>query len=430
MSLDLSIVENFISQHHSGIKDGILTRHDRYRILSELREHLDRSLVIHESFEDNLGTIIQAARGAESYHGLKELRRRAVSEIQNYFLEEKTVVDVHDLLGSLRDAVTARVLTLVEKEMEEEGYGAVPVDYCWAAVGSDGRDEHTFVTEQKNLLVFSEAESSFATDNLRSACIQYHRKLEARTKNDVGPKEFLDYYFWLFSEKVAKRLDFIGFSRSAGGIMPVNEKWRGSLSNWEMRSEEALNPEKSIDPLDLVRLVDARPIKGSVDLLSGVTGKVVDLLRNNETVMKDVTESVVEMPTALGLLGRFRLETTGENGGKFNVRLLGWDPLIMNVRVLSLRQGINETNTVKRIKALREMNVIAREVEEELTEAYLVFMRLRITAQIECDGREDLSYVDPQTLDAEDAFSLRKAMGLVEGLQKYVNELRPLRQAV
>jgi CBS domain-containing protein len=161
-----------------------------------------------------------------------------------------------------------------------------------------------------------------------------------------------------------------------------------------------------------------------------VTGKVVDLLRNNETVMKDVTESVVEMPTALGLLGRFRLETTGENGGKFNVRLLGWDPLIMNVRVLSLRQGINETNTVKRIKALREMNVIAREVEEELTEAYLVFMRLRITAQIECDGREDLSYVDPQTLDAEDAFSLRKAMGLVEGLQKYVNELRPLRQAV
>ena len=430
MALDLSTVEDFISQHHKEITDKSLTRHDRYRILSELREHLDKSLLRHESFEDNLSAIIRAASGAESYNSLKELHRRAVSEIKNYFLEEETVVDVHDMLGSFRDAVTSRVLALVENEMEDEGYGAVPVEYCWAGVGSDGRDEHTFVTEQNNLMVFSETESNFATDNLRAACVQYYRKLVTRTKNDVGPKEFLDYYFGLFSEKAAKRLEFIGFSRCSGGIMPVNEKWRGSLSNWEMRSEEALNPEKSIDPLDLVRLADARPIKGSADLLSGVTGKVVALLRNNGIVMKDLTESAVQMPTARGLLGKFRLETTGENEGKFNMRRLGWGPLIMNVRILALCQGVKETNTLKRIKILREMNVITREVEEELTEAYLVFMKCRLSAQIQSEGREDLSYVDPRTLDAEDAFMLRKAMGSVEGFQKHVNELRPLRQAV
>lgn len=431
MALDLSTVEDFISQHCKEMTDRTLTRHDRYRVISELREHLDKSLVHYESFEDSLSAIIRAARGAESYHSLKELHRRAVSEIKNYFLEEETVVDVHDMLGSFRDAVTSRVLALVENEMVDEGYGAVPVDYCWAGVGSEGRDEHTFVTGQSNLMVFSETESNFATDNLRTACLQYYRKLETRSKNDVRPKEFLDYYFGLFSEKASKRLDFIGFSRCAGGIMPVNEKWRGSLSSWEMRLEEALNiAETSVDLLDLIALVDARPIKGSVDLLNGVTGKVVALLRNNATVMKDLTESAIQMPTALGLLGRFRLETTGENEGKFNMRLLGWGPLIMNVRVLALRQGVNETNTLKRIKILREMNVITSEVEEELTEAYLVFMKSRLSAQSQSDGREDLTYLDPQTLGAEDAFMLRKAMGSVEGFQKYINELRPLRQAV
>jgi CBS domain-containing protein len=164
-------------------------------------------------------------------------------------------------------------------------------------------------------------------------------------------------------------------------------------------------------------------IRGPVDLFERFTGRFFTLLLENQVIMKDLIQSAVQMPTALGFLGRFKLETGGENKGKFNIKLYGWSPLIMSVRVLALRQGLRETNTLKRIKALREINVITKDVEGELSEAYLIFVKFRIMNQIEFGGDGDLSFISPEMLGAEDAVRLRKAMRSVEGFQKFVNEL-------
>lgn len=423
MTLDLSSVEDFVSQHREELRNRILTRHDRYKVLTGLREQLDRSLSTYETFETELAAIIRAIDEAESYDTLRELHERAVAQVKDYFFEEHTVVDVHDMFRSFRDAITSRVLTLVEGELINEGYGPVPVEYCWAGLGSEGRDEQTFVTDQDNLIVFSETDKDFATEKLRAACFRYYRN-PGGDGSKIDPKELLNQYFVLFSEKAVERLDYVGFNRCKGGIMPVNEKWRGSFADWERRLEETLAMAKeSLDLLDLIILIDARSIKGSVDLFKGMTTKLFALLRENQAIMKELIQSAVLMPTALGFLGRFKLETSGENKGKFNIKLFGWSPLIMSVRVLSLRQGLDETNTLKRIKRLREINVITKEVEEDLTEAYLIFVKFRLMNQIEYGGGRDLSYISPEMLGAEDASKLRKAMRSVEGFQKYINEL-------
>jgi signal-transduction protein with cAMP-binding, CBS, and nucleotidyltransferase domain len=423
MVLDLSTVETFISEHREEMRNKVLTRHDRYRILTGLRERLDQSLCVYEASEARLSVIIQTIGAAESYDTLKELHRQAVEEVKSYFLRESTVVDVHDMFRSFRDAITSRVLTLVEDEMMDEGYGPVPVDYCWAGLGSEGRDEQTFVTDQDNLIVYSETDNDFGTDKLKAACSGYYRN-PGGDGSRIGAKELLDRYFSLFSEKAVERLDFVGFNRCKGGIMPVNEKWRGSLTDWQKRLQETLAMAKeSLELLDLIILIDARSIEGSVDLFAEITRNLFALLRENQAIMKELTQSAVLMPTALGFLGRFKLETSGENKGKFNIKLLGWSPLIMSVRVLALHQGLNETNTLKRIKKLREINIITKEMEGELTEAYLVFVKFRLMKQIESEGEGDLSYISPEMLGAEEASRLRRAMRAVEGFQKYINEL-------
>lgn len=424
MTLDLSTVENFVLQHREAIGNKVLTRHDRYRILTELRDQLNELLQSHETFEAALSAIIQAIDNAESYDVLKDLHKQAGAAVKGYLLEEHTVVDVHDMFRLFRDAITIRVLTLVEIEMVREGYGPVPVEYCWAGLGSEGRDEQTFVTDQDNLIVYSEREDDFATDYMRAACLEHHRNLAPGGKGEIGPKELLDHYFLVFSEKVVDRLDHVGFNRCKGGIMPSNEKWRGSLADWERRLEETLAMAKeSFDLLDLIILIDARCIKGPADLFEGLTRKLFTLLLENQAILKDLIQSAVQMPTALGFLGRFKLETGGENRGKFNIKLYGWSPLIMSVRVLAVRQGLKETNTLKRIKGLREINVITKDVEEELSQAFLVFVKFRIMNQIEFGGDGDLSYINPEMLGAEDASRLRRAMRSVEGFQKYINEL-------
>lgn len=423
MALDLSIVESFIAEHREEMGNKIISRHDRYRILTGLREQLGESLRSYEVFEAELSAIIQAIGKAESYDVLEELHRRAVAQVKNYFVQESAVVDVHEMFRSFRDAITCRVLTLVESEMVKEGYGPVPVDYCWAGLGSEGRDEQTFVTDQDNLIVYSETNNDFGTDKLRAACSEFYRN-PGGNASKIAAKELLDRYFVLFSEKAVERLDFVGFNRCKGGIMPVNEKWRGSLADWEKRLEETLSMAKeSLDLLDLIILIDARAIQGSIDLFKGVTRSLFALLRENQAIMKELTQSAVLMPTALGFLGRFKLETSGENKGKFNIKLFGWSPLIMSVRVLALRQGLSETNTLRRIKKLREINIITKEVEAELIDAYLVFVRFRLMNQIEFGGEGDLSYISPDMLGTEDAARLRRAMRSVEGFQKYINEL-------
>jgi CBS domain-containing protein len=424
MTLDLVTVENFVLKHREAIGNKVLTRHDRYGILTELRDQLDGLLQSHEAFEAELSAIIQAIDKAESYDVLKDLHGRAGAIVKDYLLEERTVVDVQDMFRLFRDAITVRVLTLVESEMVRDGYGPVPVEYCWAGLGSEGRDEQTFVTDQDNLIVYSERGDNFATDYLRTACLEHHRNATPGGGREIGPKELLNHYFLVFSEKIVDRLDHVGFNRCKGGIMPSNEKWRGSLADWERRLEETLAMAKeSFELLDLIILIDARRINGPADLFERLTGKFFTLLLENQVIMKDLIQSAVQMPTALGFLGRFKLETGGENKGKFNIKLYGWSPLIMSVRVLALRQGLKETNTLKRIKGLREINVITKDVEEELSEAFLVFVKFRIMNQIEFGGDGDLSYISPEMLGAEDASRLRRAMRSVEGFQKYINEL-------
>jgi signal-transduction protein with cAMP-binding, CBS, and nucleotidyltransferase domain len=129
------------------------------------------------------------------------------------------------------------------------------------------------------------------------------------------------------------------------------------------------------------------------------------------------------MPTALGFFGKFKVEADGENKGKLNIKLHGWAPLIMSVRALALAEGLDDTNTLKRIRRLREMNLIKRETEEELVDAYLLFVKFRVMNQINEPDSANANHINPDTLDSEEAGRLRKGMRVVESFQKYINEV-------
>ncbi len=162
---------------------------------------------------------------------------------------------------------------------------------------------------------------------------------------------------------------------------------------------------------------------GDRRLFDAVLDRFFRLLRENRHIMKQITETAVAMPTALGFFSKFRLEAEGEHKGMFNVKLLGWSPLITSVRALALAEGLYETNTLKRIKRLREMNVVKKDTASDLIEAYLLFARFRIMGQIGTEGQDGQNYVDPARLGAEESGKLRKAMKAVESFQKYLHEV-------
>jgi CBS domain-containing protein len=395
MPLNFSIVESFASEYQDAMRGKTLLRHDRYHMLSALRERLYHAMRDYETFEAELSSMIKSIEQAKTYEELEEHHQRSVAGVRNYFFGEQTIVDVHDLFGLIRDAITARVLSLVEQEMEREGLGRPPVEYVWVGLGSEGRNEQTFVTDQDNMIIY-----------------------------ETGIVEQTTRYYGELAQRVVERLHAVGFSKCKGGIMPSNEKWRGSISDWEKRIRETLTEDKkTLELLDLIILTDARHIYGAQRILDIFLQRFHAMLQENRAIMKELAQSAVLMPTALGFFGRFKVEGEGENKGKLNIKLHGWAPLIMSVRALALAEGVGETNTLKRIRALREMNIIKSGVEEELVDAYLLFARFRVMNQLNEQDSADANHINPDVLDSEEAGRLRRGMRVVESFQKYINEI-------
>ena len=150
MALDFSIVDSFVAEYGASMHDKTLLRHDRYNILVRLRETLWEALRKSERFESEFSKVLELIDVTPDFNALRNYHLASVAGIRIYFEEEQAIADVHDLFRIVRDRLTIRALTLVEEEMAIAGFGRAPCGYCWIGLGSEGRDEQTFVTDQDN----------------------------------------------------------------------------------------------------------------------------------------------------------------------------------------------------------------------------------------------------------------------------------------
>jgi len=427
MPLSFSFIESYIADHQDIIKDRFLLRNERYRLLSELGSTLQSTLKDYEIFETEFRSLVlHKIDGATSLEELRVYHDIAVAGIENFYLEEESILDTHDLFRIARDKLITKVLTMVEKEMEEEGMGKPPTDYVWGGLGSEGRDEQTMITDQDNMIIYEEPDKDFMSKDLGK---RLHEEFEQRdikvSKDGPGPKQVVDYYYEIFCRKATNSLHEVGFERCKGNVMPTNEKWRGSTEDWKKRIEDRITYEQGIfEALDVIILTDARPVKGNVKLLDSLLEYFFKKLTDNKHVMKDFIQSAVLMPSALTFFGGFKTEKEGENKDKFNIKLLGWAPLILAVRMVALVGGIYERNTLRRIQSLRKKNIIKKDMETDLIDAYFTFVRFRIMSQVNyrIDNTKDKNYLKPDMLGPDEQERLRKAMKTVEAFQKYIQE--------
>jgi signal-transduction protein with cAMP-binding, CBS, and nucleotidyltransferase domain len=382
-----------------------MLRHERYKILATLQDKLQTLLENYNTFEKNISSrLFNKIEKATAYEKLRNYHFKSVEGIKEFYLNNHTIPDVHDLFRLVRDAITVRVLQLVEEEMKSQGLGLPPTEYVWIGLGSEGRDEQTLLTDQDNMIVYDTGNGQYGLD-------------------------IIEQYYETFSKKAVDRLSDVGFEKCKGGVMPSNEKWRGSIQTWKKRLEDRLILEKGdFDDLDVIILTDARPMKGNSKLLDEVMTFFFSSLTDNTRIMKDFIKSAVLMPTAITFFGNFRVEKSGEYKDLLNIKLLGWAPLILSVRMLALSNGIYETNTLKRIRLMKEKGVIKKEMEKNLTDAYLTFVNFRIMNQIEKskdnnNNISDANHIRPDMLGQKAQEEMRRSMKSVEALQKYIEEV-------
>jgi signal-transduction protein with cAMP-binding, CBS, and nucleotidyltransferase domain len=365
-------------------------------LLADLSDGLARERGVIQNMEKSRAEMLARAAQSDSYAELQEIEHALTALEIARFLSCHSVTGLHRGCTEYRDLLAARTIALVINELEAQGQGTPPRPFALISMGSDGREEQTLVTDQDYLIVYAD-----------------------------GGGEAADEYFRIFSELLVERLSEVGFAKCTGGIMPSNPTWRGSRQQWKQRLMAIVRyeyEEYAKNLMDLIVLSDARFVAGDQAVAADLIELIHDFEQSYFQVLWGMARAATEMKVGLGMLGGLWTDRTGEHKGKLNLKLLGWAPLVMNVRILAVNMGATVTNTLKRIALLEEDKRLSPANAAELQEAYHVLTRHRILQQIcmlrgECT---DSYFLDPETLTDDEEEELRQALVSIRDLQKVI----------
>ncbi len=342
------------------------------------------------------------ARDIERRHDLPGLRQ-LVADSQRVvpFLLRQGIraSQLGRLMTDINDRIIGRVL-----EFTGAVLGPPPVPYCWLVLGSEGRREQTFRTDQDNALIYADPPDS-----------------QAKAVRE---------YFLEFGRRAVASLVEVGFPACPGRYTADNPEWVQPLSGWRAHFRRWLtNPEPEA-VLNSLIFFDFRGIYGNLTLANALRDYLNGLLASSRLFLVHLAQLSTKTPPPLGFLGRFIVEPGGEHRNQLDLKARGTRPILDLVRFLALRHGITETSTVGRLEALQATGKIPADLADELTQAFEFILGLRIRTQwakIQA-GKAPDNFIDPSQLSALERSLLKeafKAVGRAQGVvrQEYYADL-------
>jgi len=289
------------------------------------------------------------------------------------------------LISVFNDRLTTRIIELTARR-----HRLPPVAWCWLALGSEGRHEQTFLTDQDNGLIFNAASEQEAAA--------------------------LRQLFLPFAQEVNQHLADCGFALCSGQIMAGNpawclsfEEWRGQFIDWVRRPEpEAL--------LNASIFFDLRPLFGELAL--------GDRLRTLLSSMTVATPSFQHLMAANALQVdvplTFRGEVSVGDGDAVDLKKYGSRIFVDAARIFALSSGTKAVSTAERLReAGPSVGLPVAEIAA-VDAAFSHILRLRLAQQIEAMARgEPAGYgLKPAALHDMDRAILREALKQAKRLQQ------------
>lgn len=256
------------------------------------------------------------------------------------------------LVSGCHDRLTIRVI-----ELTAARHHLPAVDWCWMALGSEGRGEQTFVTDQDNGLVFSAA--------------------------DAREAEALRAVFLPFAEECNRHLADCGFTLCPGRIMAGNpacclsfDEWRAQFIEWIRRPEPTALLNASI-------FFDLRPLFGQAALVEELRTLLLAVSSDMPSFQHLMAANALQAEVPLGFLG----ELAGDEQQRLDLKKLGSRIFVDAARIFALASGCAAVSTSERLcQAGRAAGMSAAEIAA-VNSAFSHILRVRLAGQ--CADRSD-----------------------------------------
>jgi CBS domain-containing protein len=352
------LVEAMLAMARHGIRHVVVTRGGRLAgVLSERDLFARQRLSLRRTAEE--------VRAAESLEGLVQAaaRVRALArQLLDYGLDAEHVTQA---ASELNDALSQRLIALVAARH------ALPARWCWIALGSEGRMEQTFATDQDNALIFEGDPAALAE----------------------------------FAGEVNRGLAECGFPLCAGDIMARNPRWRLPLAEWRGLFDGWIRHPHPPALLNAAIFFDFRPIAGEPRLAGELRDAVLGQARANAAFGRAMTSNALQSRPPLGVLRDF---DAGE-AGTLDLKGQGARLYVDAARVLALANGLAATGTAARLRAAAAAGALPAGEAGAAAQAFHFIQGLRLKGG---------NRLDPEALNAVDRRILKAALLQARRLQE------------
>ncbi len=299
--------------------------------------------------------------------------------------------NVTRLITTVADAVLKKIIGFALEEL-----GPPPARFAFMIMGSEGRREQTFKTDQDNAIVFE----------------------------DVPPEraEEVKVYFLKFGERVCGWLDQAGYAFCNGGVMAKNPRWCQSLDAWKKDFHGWIHAAGPKDLLQSSIFFDFRGAYGDMTLIEQLRGFLFSSLRGWAGFFRHLTENALHFRPPIGFFRNFVVESKGKHRNAFDIKgaLM---PIVDFARIYALKHGIDETNTLDRLQQLSTKEVLSWDEYNELEQSYCFMMQLRFMRQITAvldENEPPDNYINPKKLSRIEQTMLRE---IFKRIEKYQSKL-------
>jgi CBS domain-containing protein len=339
----------------------------------------------------SLRQIHHAIRSARSVKQLAHVAGDIRNLARNLLAQGVSAEALTRTIASLNDALTREVINRVLQDHELEG-----LDWCWLALGSEGRGEQTLATDQDNALIF------------------------------VGPDELTEvlrarHELLAFAREVNAALDQLGFPLCKGKIMAGNPQWCLTESEWRAQFTEWLTEPTPERLLNANIFFDFRPVFGDSALADRLWDWLLARTQGNNLFLRLMAQNSLETEPPLGLIRAFHVSDKPGREGTLDLKKRGARIFVDAARVFAVAYGTKETGTAERLrKAGEALKADPRHVEAAV-EAFHYLQVLRLRAQ-EHPHPVNPNRIDPYALNEIDQRMLKEAFRQARKLQQRLKE--------
>ncbi len=314
--------------------------------------------------------------------------RRKNEVIKSLLESSRNIKHVTNILSNIHDTSTERLIQLAIEEM-----GPPPAPFAWVAMGSQGRQEPTLITDQDNGIIYS-SNQDFST------------------------------YFLELGTRVCSGLDALGYKFCDGQVMANQSAWCKSLEKWKKEFNRRVNLPEPRELLELSIFFDFRLVFGDANLVQDLRNHVSLSLQNrNDFFYLFAKHTQKYKPPLRGIGGLFQSLSGSEIAeNETNLKDIVM-PIVSITRLYAIKHNLPQTHTLERLEGLVDRGILPATTRDDLAASYEFVMLMRLKNQITLleTGETAADQTHSLKLSEVQQIRLREVSSQISTLQKRID---------